>query len=131
MGVFKYLDNARMVVLESRNDHLKTEGLLKKLKIPYQKEPSKAPRAVVTTQPKPQPWTIKYWEDVPKIRVEYSLCEKGKQHQKNMFKPFNLVLSSGPFSHSIASKYTESVIVGYPKYDNFFHGLKCVSYAEV
>jgi len=123
LPVLRHLKNARLVVLESRYDYLRTERFLKKLGIPFQKKPSKSVSLVITTQPKSQPWTLRYWRDVPKVRVIYSLCNKGKQHERRMFAPFSLVLAPGPYSHDIASKFTKSVIVGYPKYDNFFRGL--------
>ncbi len=53
----------------------------------------------------------------------YSLCEKNKMHKKQFCEPFDLVLVPGPYSYDEIAKYTKSVIVGYPKFDDFFKSL--------
>lgn len=123
LPIFKYLKNAKMVVLSSRYDHLKTKKYLEKLKIPYQDKPSASVNLVITTQTKPEPWSAKYWKNVPKIRIIYSLCEKNKLHQRKMLEPFSLVLSPGIYSHNKALQFTKSIITGYPKYDEYLKGL--------
>lgn len=122
LPIHKHLKDGKMVVLKSRYDHERTENFLDKLGIPYQKKPSKNVSLVITTQTKSEPWTSKYWRDVSKVRLMYSLCEKNKMHQKRFCEPFSLVLTPGPFSHNMISKFTNSIIVGYPKYDDFFRG---------
>lgn len=123
LPVYKHLASGEMVVLKSRYDHRRTKNFLDNLGIPYQKKPSKNVSLVVTTQTKSAPWTLRYWKDVPKVRLMYSLCEKGKFHQEKFCESFSLVLTPGPFSHNLISKFTNSIIVGYPKYDNLFRGV--------
>lgn len=123
LPVYKHLTKGEMVVLKSRYDHRRTENFLDNLGIPYQKKPSKNVNLVVTTQTKSEPWILKYWKDVPKIRLMYSLCEKSKLHKEKFCEPFSLVLTPGPFSYNIISKFTNSITVGYPKYDDLFRGV--------
>jgi len=124
LPIYKHLKNAKMVVLSSRYDCKRTKRYLEKLNIPYQTFPSKDATVVVATQIKKEPWMLERWKDIPKVRVIYSLCEKQRFHTTRFMVPFDLVLSPGPYTHKIALKYTKSVIVGYPRYDDYFNLLK-------
>ena len=87
-----------------------------------QTEPSTDADVVVTTQYHQTILKPAYAGAVSIRQIYGLLVEKGFTHTTKASLPFDVVLVPGPYSHALLRHMTRPVMVGLPRYDDFFAG---------
>lgn len=95
---------------------------LQKSGLEFRTSPRINPDCVITTQYHDEIELPEYRKSLT-MRLMYSLTEKDFCHSRKASEPFDAVLVPGPYSKELVSKYTHTLIVGLPKYDDYFKGV--------
>lgn len=122
--IHRHLTNSRIIAVPGSVwfDFDRAVEYIQQRNLEFQTTPSINPVCVITTQYHREIKLLQYKKSIT-MRLIYSLTEKNFCHSKKASVPFDVVLVPGPYSKELISKYTNAIIVGLPKYDDFFNGV--------
>jgi len=125
LPVYQQLPDAVMVAVPQPEwfDLDRAVALFEEARVAYRHKPTPDAACAVTTQYHHEVEKPEYRNSVT-IRLMYGLAEKldNLNHSERMNAPFDAVLVPGEYSRKLISRFTNAIIVGFPKYDAFFRG---------
>jgi len=122
--IYHHLPNSVMIASPRSKwfDFERAVSYFQERQLKFKTSPSNNPDCVITTQYHREIELPEYKKSLT-MRLMYSLTEKNFCHSRKASKPFDAVLVPGSYSKDIISKYTNAIVVGFPKYDDFLRGL--------
>lgn len=122
--IHRHLPNSALVAVPGGEwfDFERALSYFQERHLDFQTHPSINPDCVITTQYHRGIELPEYKKSLS-MRLMYSLTEKNFCHSRKASEPFDAVLVPGEYSKKIISKYTNAIVIGFPKYDDFLKGL--------